>query len=252
MDNPKAPKKTWHQFQASHGRTYGTRPAQAFHQREHQQQQAKKSSNVNFETSDRTKQNIMRYVYPINNSGSKQLVLGCNPQVDFRPTITLRKPGYKGIDLSHEGSAKLIAQIQTIQEYFANDFNDNDLQPIELQPGELIEFGYFAGKKAIFVKKQEDDSKVGCMILTGNSVHFMADIYDLLKYIFEELTVNSIEIKRLYDALVVKLNQQPDIKKDLIRTLGPDEITFNSANCSLDYLRAFLELRKYCELELLA
>lgn len=240
MDTQKAAKKTWFQARPSTGKFGGFRPAQA--------EQAKKSS---YETSDRTKQ-IMRYVYPINSSGSKQLVLGADPEADFKPIITIRKPGYKGVILTHEGSERFLAELPAIHGYFANESKASELKPVQLSEGEVVEFGYFLDKKAIYVKKNLEDAKNVFIILTGSTFCYMENIYDLVRYVFDGLNNNAAEIKNLYDAMKAKVDLQPGDKKQLIKELQPDAINFTSANHTMDYLRVFLELRKYCELEQLA
>jgi hypothetical protein len=246
MDNQKAPKKTWYQPKNSNGKFFGTRNNQAGPQRE-QQQQSKKS----FETSDRTKQ-IMRHIYPINNSGSKQIVIGCDPQADFRPAITIRKPGYRGVVLSHEGSKMLLDEIQVLYAYCNGDSDDKDLKQLELNQGETVDFGYSMQKKAIFIKKDLGDSQHANMILTGSTLMFIADLFDLILYIFDLLTYNADKIKNLYDMMQAKLQLEPATKKQLIKTLEPNDMNYTPPNLSMDYARAFLELRKFCELELLA
>jgi hypothetical protein len=245
MDHQKAPRKTWYQPNA---KFYGPRTNQAGQQRE---QQPKQKTNTSFETSDRTKQ-IMRHVYPINNSGSKQLVIGVDPQADFKPVITIRKPGFRGVVLSHEGSLMFLNELQTLYGYCTSDSTERDLKPLELNSGECVEFGYSMDKKAIFIKKDLGDSQYANIILTGSTLLFIADLYDLLQYIFDVLLFNSIEIKQVYNMLLAKLQLQPATKKHLIKTLSPGDINFTTENHSIDYSRVFLELRKYCELELLA
>jgi hypothetical protein len=245
MDPQKAPRKTWYQ---PNGKFYAPRANQAGQQRE---QQPNKKTNSSFETSDRTKQ-IMRHVYPINNSGSKQLIIGVDPQDGFKPVITIRKPGFRGVVLSHEGSKMFLNELQALYGYCTSDSTERDLKPLELNSGESVEFGYSMEKKAIFIKKDLGDSQYANIILTGSTLLFIADLYDLLQYIFDVLLFNSDEIKQVYNMMLAKLQLQPSTKKHLIKTLSPGDINFTTENQSIDYSRVFLELRKYCELELLA
>jgi hypothetical protein len=246
MDNHKAPKKTWFQPKTSNGKCFGTRINQGGPQKE-QQQQNKKS----FETSDRTKQ-IMRHIYPINNSGSKQLVIGCDPQADFQPIITIRKPGYRGVVLSHEASKALLDEFEELYLYCNDDSTDKDRKSLELTQVETVDFGYSMQKKAIFIKKDLGDSQHASIILSGSTLMFIADLFDLIKYIFDLLRFNSSEIKNLYDMMHAELQRDPANKKQLLKTLDPNDTNFNPLNRTIDYARVFLELRKYCELELLA
>lgn len=247
MDNQKASKRTWYHPRAPN--SFAARPAPQFQQKEPQQQQAKK----NFETSDRTQQNILRHVYPINNSGSKQLVIGHNPGAGFKPTITIRKPGFKGVSLNHKASGRFLEELVTLHGYFENENKSEPVQPINLDLGAIVELDYFAGKKAIFVKVEEEDSKVGCVILTAASINFIVAMKDLLQFIFARLNETAADVERLYFTMQGLVHAQPDIKEKILKSLMPSDLP-HAPNLmpGVDFIRVFLEIKKYCELELLS
>lgn len=241
METLKAPKKTWFQSRTSNGQSFVIRSTPQ------KDQPAKQNSK--FDTSDRTNQ-VLRHIYPINNSGSKQIIIGSDPEADFKAVIAIRKPGFKGVILSHEGSAKLLTEIQAIRAAFF----DSPTTIFELGPGEKIEFGTFMSHKSIFIKKDLGDSKYANIILNAITFLYLMDISDLLKYVFDKITCSAPEIKKMHDSMIARVQQEAEGKSDFdkklfVKTLSPCQIELE-ITANIDFCRLFLELRKVCELEL--
>lgn len=234
----KAPKKTW--FQARDAKALaGTRS----------NQQCGTTKNQ-LETSDRTKQ-LLRSVYPINQSGSKQIVIGADPDADFKPVISIRKPGYKGVILSPGATSKFITGLEEFLHYCVAE--DSGVKSVQLSEKEMLEFDIFQNKKALYIRKDLGDGKVATIILTGATLFFLGEIYELLKHAFDSLDCNVGEIKGMFDAMKAKVMEGSDRRQEKIKVMKPVDIVFApAADTNLDYFRLFLELKKFCELELTA
>jgi hypothetical protein len=211
------------------------------------QEEAKK-----FDTSDRTKQ-VMRFIYPINSSGTKQIVMGADPEFDFKPSVTIRRPGGMGIKMSPRASSNFIAFLPTLKEYFETEgMPDLEQQIFTLSPGETIEFGEFLKKKCVTIKKELSSNKFIRVVLTSNTIFFMNDLYHLLMHVFDGLAVQAEELMLMHGAMRKKLNEDSTKKSRLrIRSLTPEELEFQpNPSITMDHYRAFMEIRKYCENEL--
>lgn len=241
MENQKAPKKTWFQSRTTNGQSFVIRSAL--------QKDQPSKQNTKVETSDRTNQ-VLRHIYPINNSGSKQIIIGSDPEADFKAVIAIRKPGFKGVVLSHEGSAKMVAEIHAIRAAFFDSHTTN----FELGTGEKIEFGTFMSHKSVFIKKDLGETKYANIILNAITFLYLVDIADLLKYAFDQITSSASDIKKMHDAMMARVQQEAEGKSDFdkklfVKTLSPCQIDLE-LTASIDFCRLFLELRKVCELEL--
>ena len=62
---------------------------------------------------------VVRSIYPINKSGSKQIIVALDPAIDFLPVLTIGKPGWSGVRLDVE-AWKYICDAE---EYITNFFN---------------------------------------------------------------------------------------------------------------------------------
>lgn len=234
----KAAKKTW--FQARDTKALAGA-------RSNQQSGTTKNQ---LETSDRTKQ-LLRSVYPINQSGSKQIVIGADPDADFKPVISIRKPGYKGVILSPGASSKFIAGLEEFLYYCVVE--ESGVKSVQLSEKEMLEFDVFQNKKALYIRKDLGDGKVATIILTGATLFFLGEIYELLKHAFDTLDCNVGEIKGMFDTMKVKVMECSDRRQEKIKGLKPVDIAFTPATESnLDYFRLFLEMKKFCEHELTA
>jgi hypothetical protein len=66
---------------------------------------------------------ILRNVFPCNKSSSKQLVVALDPGMHFLPTVTLCKPGARGVRMSHKAWSELMQNREVLTRFFKSSGN---------------------------------------------------------------------------------------------------------------------------------
>jgi hypothetical protein len=66
---------------------------------------------------------ILRCVFPCNKSSSKQLIVALDPGMHFLPTVTLCKPGARGVRMSHKAWTELMQNREILTRFFKSSGN---------------------------------------------------------------------------------------------------------------------------------
>lgn len=102
---------------------------------------------------------ILRVIYPLNNSGSKQIIISLDPTSDFSPIITIGRPGWSGYQLTPETFKVLCEYAEYIDDYFAHPALQRQYVPIS--SCDKVEFRKSWGKDLIAITNTLDcDVKV--------------------------------------------------------------------------------------------
>jgi hypothetical protein len=92
---------------------------------------------------------ICRVIYPLNSSGSKQVIISMDPNDDFFPMITIGKPGWSGYQISVEAFRNLVKNVPFINDYFNNP--TDHCPSLQLSASDVVTFRRNWGKHLICV-----------------------------------------------------------------------------------------------------
>jgi hypothetical protein len=99
---------------------------------------------------------ICRVIYPLNTSGSKQIIIAMDPNDDFFPVVTIGKPGWSGYQISLDAFGNLVKNVQFINDYFNNP-SDN-YASLQLSASDMVTFRKNWGKYLICISNVLDSS----------------------------------------------------------------------------------------------
>jgi hypothetical protein len=213
----------------------------------------KNSDSTRKEPADKTRE-ILRLVLPINKSGSKQLILAADPTTGFLPSLTIRTPGSPGIKLNGPALEKFIACFHQIDDYFKHGGMDD--MELLLSKERSVTFGKSYDDRAVFLKmKAHETEKEYSIILNSFTWGFLISMHSLIKYTIQNLNNYSAELQKMAETLknyiATKINLKEAIKLDEVEevfaALNGEEVAITpNPDCSLDYVRAFYEMKRYC------
>jgi hypothetical protein len=66
--------------------------------------------------------NVHRSVFPCNKTCSKQIIVALEPTLDFRPSVTLCKPGTRGVTLSEDAFLSLMQLQSKLTAFFVGSY----------------------------------------------------------------------------------------------------------------------------------
>lgn len=211
------------------------------------------------EPTDRTRE-ILRFVYPINKSGTKQLVLGADPSIGFQPSLTIRKPGSPGIKLNGIALERFLKSFSEIEAYFVT----GELEDMELilSAGKSLKFSkQYNGRTTLLKSHCPDQDKEYSMVLNICTWNFLKTLKNLLDYIYEQLKGYAPELQKMFLAmknyLASKINVNEPIKHDEVEKIifglsGEDFEMTPAPDSNLDYARTFFEMKRYCYYDIAA
>lgn len=155
---------------------------------------------------------VCRYVFPLNNCGSKQIIIAHDVNQDFAPVFTIEKTGGLGIRISQEGFQSLCNNKDYISEYFGSSEPSYRQESINLSTGEVLQFKQQWGNNLAVLKNTTDEKY---------QVTFAKQTWDGLKNLLP-----------LLDCILLKMNHfKPEIMKifiasaKLLKTALPTEYT---------------------------
>jgi hypothetical protein len=202
---------------------------------------------------DRTRE-ILRLVLPINKSGTKQLLLGADPATGFLPALTIRTPGSPGIKLNGPALEKFIACFHQIDDYFKHGGMED--MELLLSKEKSVKFGKSYDDRAVFLKmKAHETEKEYTIILNSFTWGFLISMRSLITYTIQNLNNYSAELQKMSETLknyiATKINLKEAIKMDEVEevfaALTGEEVEISpNKECTLDYVRAFYEMKRFC------
>jgi hypothetical protein len=200
---------------------------------------------------------IHRVIYPLNPSGSKQVIVSMDPDEDFLPIVTIGKPGWSGYRLSMECFHILVQNIQYINTYFDNP-TDN-YGPLHLSATETVEFRKNWGKHMIYIINKLDNTIKLCMAKpTWNG---LVDVMPLLIHILGIYERHQNDAMQVFIGMATRLKQclspstvsalpiVEDLKffKDTLKHISFDSINYmGNKETTLNLETLFLEIRTFC------
>lgn len=200
---------------------------------------------------------ICRVIYPLNNSGSKQVIVGLDPAADFQPVITLGKPGWSGFRMSLESFTELSTVIPYINDYFKNP--SEQLPSIHLSAIDDIEFRRGWGRPVICITNKIDGSvKVS---LAQTSWEGLVKLMPLLALVTSNFTASQADALAVFVGLSQRLKAcLPDpvlealpiidnekMFHDILESITWDSISYTSRpDTTLNLELCFLELKAFC------
>jgi hypothetical protein len=210
-----------------------------------------------YDTADKSRY-ILRYNWQINRSGAKEIVIGADPTVKFEPTITLRKPGYPGIKLSVEATAKFIEEL-TFHRYFNDE--EIDTKKINLSEKEEVEFTSLYGKKALMIRSHAIPNATYCFAINQQTWKFYVQLLPIISSVRLQLSAYSEKLVKMVQEMTAMLREKfGDVKFDpvqaeeLLGVMSMEDFGFKP-ECELesimDYRRAFYEIKRFCLHEIL-
>jgi hypothetical protein len=209
------------------------------------------------ETADKSRY-ILRYSWPINRSGTKEIVLGADPDFEFKPTITFRKPGFPGVRLSPEGSLTFLAK----KHILANYFNGNiaECEKIMLSEKEEVQGTVVYGKKAITIRITLGEQTY-CFIMNQQTWNFYESLSPLVEGYVGQYATHYKVFGKFIERFKKMLHEATGGKMDaahirpLLDAMTIDDFEFQEElgmDIVADYIRTFYELKQFCLKEILA
>ncbi|XP_065348619.1 uncharacterized protein LOC135945123 [Cloeon dipterum] len=216
-----------------------------------------KKKKITYDPVDRCHE-VLRRIYPINKSGGKQIIIGCDPLEDYNPVILLKKPGTRGVKLQHEASVRFIDCFEKFTEFFKADADPQN-KILRLTDSATVEFGYHYNKKAIFVRVDGSEPNGQLLIMNCYTWQFMRTIMPLIVHTFGLLSKYSAELKKMSDVMKVhlathfKLSDPQEVGRaeQYLSEMKTDDINFEpdekgEALSTLDYYACFCEIKRFC------
>jgi hypothetical protein len=100
---------------------------------------------------------ILCVTYPLNRSGSKQVIVGLDPTLDFTPVITIGRAGWSGFRISQEEFSVLCSYTSIIQKFLEEE--SGKYGSILLGAQEVLEFRRSWGRNLIVIASNTNSSK---------------------------------------------------------------------------------------------
>lgn len=142
---------------------------------------------------------VCRFVFPLNNCGSKQVIIAHDVSQDFTPVFTIEKTGGLGVRISQEGYKSLCSNMDYISAYFESSETPYRQEVINLSSTEVLQFKQQWGNNLAVLKNTPDEKY---------QVTFAKQTWDGLKNVLP-----------LLDCILLKMNHfQPEIMKMFIAT----------------------------------
>jgi hypothetical protein len=209
------------------------------------------------ETFDKTRE-ILRYVWPLNKTGSKQLILGADPSNGCIPTLTIRKPGYSGTKLTGEALTKFLDNIDNITYYFEG--GDHNGKTLSLSKDKFIKFGVHYKDRAVFLESKNENEETFSIVLNSFTWNFLKSIKGLIIYCHQQLLSYVPELQRMFAALQNTLAETYDLSAPLdaaevesyLSEISGDEFELTpDLTLNMDYIRAFYEMKRFSMYDLM-
>lgn len=207
---------------------------------------------------------ICRYVYFVNNCGSKQIGLAYDVNIDFAPVFTIEKTGGYGVRISEEGLRMLWSSCDYITEYFSSDEVKDRREVLALTNSEVLEFKQRWGRNlATFKSLQDDKQQVTIARATWDGLR---NLFPLLNLVLEKMLQSRSEVQKLFVSTAKLLKRcvpveysmmnSPFLNYDnvsqVVKNLNFSDLEIEtSTNHMYDENELFLEMITLCEKELI-
>jgi hypothetical protein len=226
--------------------------------------QHEQKMNQSKEVTDLKSRELFRTIYPMNKSGSKQIIIGLDPCQNFAPTLLLCKSGWSGYRLSLEGWQTLLSSLDFITGYFMNTLQDGHETTLNLSMTEKITLRHQFNSKLISFSKTEDDSNG--LTIAKPTWEGLLNIIPCINHTLNVFTNICGDVSRFFDALCTEItNQLPSnftslppqankmkIVQSILREIPFDAVPYQNTETSFDVYKCFYEMQAFCLLDISA
>jgi hypothetical protein len=211
-----------------------------------------------FEVFDKTR-DILRCVYPLNRSASKQIIISLDPSFEFMPAATISPTGKRGVKLPHYAFNTLCDSLHYITEYFNGTHEGQST--VNLAPEIVMTFEHQYGKKVLTFRSEVDTNQCLSVTIQEPTWLYFKKLLPLLRHNFEQLLTYSMDCQQLCAALRAYCRQNfpgrtenyTDMNQfeDFLGAIQLSDIDFAPRQeCFMDIDRAFMELTRFCAFDL--
>jgi len=208
---------------------------------------------------------ILRCVFPCNKSSCKQLVVALDAGMNFLPTVTLCKPGTRGVKMSRSAWLELMQNREKLTRFFKSGAFEQDQHEsslIKLDNVVHIELpcAPAAEKLASLVFEVDGGPRIAVAFKETTWLH-MINLETIVTHLLSKYIGYSPQVFKIFEGLAHFLfnkleyvhgrdfQETLDTTNDILRTVDPKE--FQSHSPDLDSFRAIEEIKLYCVNELL-
>lgn len=174
---------------------------------------------------------ICRVIYPLNASGSKQIIIAMDPDDNFFPVITIGKPGWSGYQLSVETFECLVKNVQFISDYFNNP--SEEYTTLQLSASDLVTFRKNWGKHLICISNVLDSSLQ--VTIAKSTWDCLVDILPLLTDVMNMYQRWQSDAFYLFVALAKRLKQCLPSTTVMNLPIIEDKISFQNTLRGIDF-----------------
>lgn len=203
---------------------------------------------------------ILRCIFPLCKSGSKQIIIGLDSCFEFFPTVTIAKTGKPGVKLPHYAFKTLCDSLDYISDYFTLHHDGKTV--VNLAPEIIIEFGMQYGKRVITFCGDVQTNNAQKVTIMGPTWAYLRNMMDLLLYVFNQQESWTIDAQNLFMALRdhcrayfpghADNHTDMDQLAKFMKELRFEEIDYSPRQeCFMDVQRAFYEMKYFCSFDVM-
>jgi hypothetical protein len=262
----RAPFKPSFAPRGSHPRPPHSRRSLNFNDDAQQQQQTpnaawgKKNQEAYF--SDRAN-TVLRSVFPCNKSSCKQLVVALDPGMNFLPSVTLCKPGARGVTISREAWTELMQNREKLTRFFKSAKFDHSASSIcNLDASAYVEFPNTTDgeKLASIVCDANSDGVRSAVSFKETTWQHIVNLEPLVSHLLTVYAGHTAKAVKIFKGLAHVLFSQLeyvdgretqetlDLIPDILKNCNPEVYHQDTA---FDNFRACEEIKLFCIKELL-
>jgi len=206
------------------------------------------------ETFDKTR-DIMRCIYPITKSASKQIIVAMDPIFEFLPCVTIAKTGMAGVKLPHYAFKNLCSSEAYISDYFTEHHDGDNV--VNLGPEVVVEFHKQYKSRVISFCTDVQTNGAQRVTIVESTWKELKKIFELVTYVFKQQETWTIDAQQLYESLrehcksyfpgQTDNHTNMEQLKEFLQGLKLEDLDFvQRQECYLDVERAFMEMKIIC------
>jgi len=208
---------------------------------------------------------ILRNIFPINKSGSKQIIVGMDPALEFQTLLTIGRPGWSGVRLDGSAWDTLLQLEEHITKFFGGHHDASIFeQESFLNPEVKIKYQLSYGKSVVcFISTKEGGQFV---TLAQSSWEGLLNVKNCVNHHVEFLNNHANEVYEFVMHFAKSLKEL--VPSEILHGSIPHanslqqfekyvkEFNFNSLlytpfqQTMFDYKKLFCELQSFCVLDL--
>jgi hypothetical protein len=204
---------------------------------------------------------IFRTIYPLNRCGSKQVIIGADPKLEFAPVIKIGRSGWNGIRLNQETFKVLCDSVEYISSFF--DGKNSSSESFQISATETVEFRQQYGKNLLVLSSSVDNGETVCLAKTTWTG--LVQLLPAINHCIFTIDMNQKNINDLFVALVKKIKgstyvpdcmnitsyylNKPDDFAATARSIKYEDLHYECSN-DFDAVKCFYEIQAFCAPEI--